>query len=306
MFKSVNLYLLLLLTTLSCKTNPEFKLSKASFDEVEKSSLDSTLTDNLLTNYDLKNPDKIWKLDDSLKEISGINILENGNAVAIEDLRPIIYEIDLRADTGRIINKRTFFNSGKNKLDLEDLAVVGNDIYALWSHGVIFKIADWRTNNKSVEIDTRLSKKNNTEGMAFDQATGNLLIACKNEAGLEDEKKSTKAVYQFDPVKQQLLDAPFITINKKDFKEIASQKVAFNPSAIAINPVTGNIFIISTKDNKCVAVYTAKGKLIDFSFLDDTLMPQPEGICFDKKGNLFISTEGKGNLSPAILRFAKK
>ncbi len=306
MFKFINLYLIILVTALSCKSNPEFKLSKDSFDEVEKSNIDSTLTDKLLNNYDLKSPSKKWKLDDSLKEISGINILENGNAVAIEDLRPVIYEIDLKADTGRIIDKKTFFNTDKDKMDMEDLAVVGNDIYALWSHGVIFKIAEWRTNNKSEEMDTRLNKKNNTEGMAFDPATGNLLIACKNDAGLEDEKKSTKAIYQFDPGKQKLLEAPFITINKKDFKKITSQKISFNPSAIAINPVTGNIFIISTKDNKCIAVFTSKGRLVDFSFLDEKMLPQPEGLCFDKKGNLYISTEGKGNVAPAILQFAKK
>jgi hypothetical protein len=28
--------------------------------------------------------------------------------------------------------------------------------------------------------------------------SGNLLVACKDDAGLEDEKKSTRAIYEFD------------------------------------------------------------------------------------------------------------
>ncbi|MEO6905999.1 MAG: SdiA-regulated domain-containing protein, partial [Ginsengibacter sp.] len=89
-------------------------------------------------------------------------------------------------------------------------------------------------------------------------------------------------------------------IHKKDFEELAKDKISFNPSAIAIHPITHEIYLLSTKDNKCMAVYNRDGKLISFQSIDSDLMPQPEGICFSPDGKLYISSEGKkgdpGNL----------
>lgn len=292
---------------LSCKSNPDFKLDNSVFKEADKTNRDTSRTGKPLSVYNLTHPDSIWKLDVSLNEISGINILSNGNIIALEDLHPILYEIKKsKNDSGIIIKKSTFFNTDKDKLDMEDLAVIGNDVYAIWSHGTIFKIKDWRNNSKSEELKTSLDKKNNTEGLAFDAASGKLLIACKNDAGLKDEKKSTRAIYEFDIQKNEMNQTPLFLINKKDFKKIESEKISFYPSAIAVNPVTGDIYVTSTKDTKCLAVFTSKGILKDFQYLNGDIMPQPEGMCFDKVGNLYISSEGKGSVAPAIFRFSVK
>ena len=84
-----------------------------------------------------------------------------------------------------------------------------------------------------------------------------------------------------------------------DFK-IADEKLEFNPSAIAVHPVTHDIYLLSTRDNKCMAVYSHQGILKAFQYIDAELMPQPEGICFSPDGKLYISSEGKkgepGNL----------
>jgi hypothetical protein len=87
-----------------------------------------------------------------------------------------------------IINKTEFKETDKEKFDFEDLAVIGDTVYALWSHGAIFKIVNKKKGVTSERTKTWLKKDNNTEGLAYDPVSGNLLVACKDDAGLEDQK----------------------------------------------------------------------------------------------------------------------
>ena len=86
------------------------------------------------------------------------------------------------------------------------------------------------------KIKTSLNKENNTEGLCYDPVTQKLLIACKNESGVEGESKSTKAVYQFDMSTEKLIGQPFLLIHKKDFEKVTDEKLDFFPSAIAVHP----------------------------------------------------------------------
>ena len=96
---------------------------------------------------------------------------------------------------------------------------------------------------------------------------------------------------------------PFMLIEKKDFKKIADEKFNFYPSAIGVHPITGDIYVLSTKDTKGLARFSHDGKLKDFQWIDKGLMPQPEGLCFSPDGTLFISSEGKHGKPAQILRF---
>jgi uncharacterized protein YjiK len=149
-------------------------------------------------------------------------------------------------------------------------------------------------------------KKNNTEGLCYDPVTKKLLIANKDDSGLKNEKKSTKAVYSFDMASQKLDVNPFLIIKEKDFETIAGDKIKFNPSAIAVHPKTNDIYILSTRDTKCMAVFSRDGKLKSFKLIDEDLMPQPEGICFSSEGVLYISSEGKKGEPGNLFQFDKK
>ena len=253
--------------------------------------------------YDLSKPVNKWELPPQLKEISGIVKLDNNQVLAIEDLHPTLYILNLNNGKASIADTISFYETARDKFDIEDVAVVGNDAYALWSHGSIFKITDWKKNKQVKEIETGLDKKNNTEGLAYDPISGNLLIACKNESGMEDEKKSARAIYELDIKKETLLDKPFLVIETKDLKEMSGDKVKFFPSGVAVNPITHEIYVISTRDTKCMAQFSHDGQLKSFSYLDKDLLAQPEGISFDPAGNLFISTEGKHGNPAYIYQF---
>ena len=258
------------------------------------------------TNYDLLKPVKSWALSDSLAEISGITFLKNERLIAIEDLHPILYEIKLGDSTSSIINKLEFRETDKEKFDFEDLAAIGDTVYALWSHGAIFKIIKQKKNFTSERMKTWLKKENNTEGLAYDPISGNLLVACKDDAGLEDVKKTTRAIYEFDIKADSLKPDPFMLVKKNDFENVAGEKVDFYPAAIAVHPVSHDIFIVSTKDTKCIAQFSHDGKLKAFDYLEKEMLPQPEGICFDTKGDLYISTQARHGKQAYIYKFSLK
>ena len=251
-------------------------------------------------NYDLKNPNHTWKLPGQLVEVSGNTWIDKDHLILIEDLHPNLYLVKIDDKNATLEKTIPFAVEDKEKFDIEDVTYVNNTVYALWSHGILFKISDWQTKPQVEQIKTFLSKENNTEGLCYDPVTQKLLVACKDASNVADEKKSTKAVYAFDMAVNKLNDQPFLLIHKKDFEKVADQKLDFNPSAIAIHPVTHDIYLLSTRDNKCMAVYSHDGTLKAFQFIDKELMPQPEGICFSPEGKLYISSEGKkvgpGNL----------
>ena len=271
-------------------------------DKTLKNEINDQLT---ISGFDLKHPSQTWKLPEQLKEISGIVKLGGDSLLAIEDLHASLYFLKLQNPNASIIATLPFAANQKDKFDIEDVTIIGDTIYALWSHASVFKIWNWRSKIQSKEFSTFLDKKNNTEGLAYDPVSGDLLIACKKESGDEDEKKSTRAVYEFDVKTGELKPEPFLLIEKKDFKKFIADKVEFFPSGIAVHPFSHDIYIISTKGNKCIACYSHSGQLKSFEYLDKDLLPQPEGICFDASANLYISTEGKHGEAAAIYEFAK-
>lgn len=253
--------------------------------------------------YDLARPAKSWTLPDELKEISGNAWVDANHLLVIEDLHPVLYLLRLENDKAVIEKKIPFAPIGDKKFDIEDVTLAGNTAYALWSHGVLYKIDNWQTNPQVKELSTDLDKANNTEGLCVDPVSHNLLIACKNEAGMGDEKKSDRAIYLFDIQKEKLQKDPFLVIEKKEFKTLIGEKIDFFPSAVAVHPSSHEVYLLSTKENKCMVKYSYDGKIQAFESINKDLMPQPEGICFGPDGTLFISTEGKHGAPAKIYRF---
>lgn len=299
MIHKIASYAIVLFSFVSCATNTGSDKAGPVIVDVSSKKGDASSPGKEYT-YELKNPTHTWKLPDQLVEVSGNTWVDNDHLILIEDMHPLLYLVKLDDKNATLEKTVKFKDEDKEKFDIEDVTLVDGVVYALWSHGTLFKINDWKGNPKVDEIETFLKKENNTEGLCYDPVTKKLLVACKDESGVSGEKKSTKAVYDFDMSNNTLNEQPFMLIHKGDFKELADEKLDFNPSAIAVHPVTHDIYLLSTRDNKCMAVYSHDGKLKAFQFIDKDLMPQPEGICFSPEGKLYISSEGKkgeaGNL----------
>ena len=295
--------LLLLVAFTSCANN-----SGTDKTNVADKTKDTSIVDKKNPGsgaYDLAKPNHKWRLPDQLVEVSGNAWLDANHLVLIEDLHPALYLIKLDDKNATLEKTIPFAETEKDKVDIEDVAIVDNTVYALWSHGALFKIADWQSTPKVDEIKTGLTKENNTEGLCYDPVSKTLLIACKDDAGIADDKKSAKAVYQFDINKQTLMPSPYMVIHKKDFEKITGDKLDFNPSAIAVNPITHDIYILTTRDNKGMAIFSHDGMLKSYQTIDNEMMPQPEGICFSPDGKLYISSEGKKGEPGNLFEFDK-
>lgn len=254
--------------------------------------------------YDLSKPAQTWELPASLKEVSGNAWIDDRHLLVIEDLHPQLYLIRLDQDA-QIEKQIPFMEQQDKKFDLEDVALSGDTAYALWSHGDIYQVTNWKDKPVIQQWETGLSKKNNTEGLCVDPVSHDLLVACKNKTE-GDEKKSSRAIYRFDRKQEQIVSEPFLLIRKKDFEKKGYDVPAFYPSAIAVQPKTHDIYVLSTRETKGLAVYSYEGALQSFQSIDPELMPQPEGICFSANGDLYITTEGKHGDSPKALKFHKK
>ena len=293
---------------IGCNSNNSHKNGLNAGEDLSGTSVDSSKGYNKETgyHYDLKNPKRTWNLPSSLVEVSGNTWVNKTHLILIDDRHPNLYLIKIDDKEAVLEKTIPFQDDEKDKFDIEDVTIVNNIVYALWSHGILFKITNWNSRPVVKEIPTFLSKENNTEGLCYDPVTKKLLIACKYNSGIADAGKSTKAVYQFDMDTEKLEKNPFLIIHKKDFEKLAGNKLVFYPSAIAVHPVTHNIYLLSTRENKCMAVFNRAGTLISFQFIDEDLMPQPEGICFSPEGNLYISSEGKKGAPGKLLEFDVK
>ena len=284
----------------SCQNNTQEK--KSSPDKKENTGIVSESKTSF--SYDLKKPTHSWVLPSELVEVSGNTWMDKNHLILIEDLNPNLYYVKFDDKTATLEKTVPFAETEKDKVDIEDVTIVDNVVYALWSHGALYKITNWQNKPEVEKIKTGLSKDNNTEGLCFDPVTKLLLIALKDNPGTGDD--SEKAVYSFNIEKSQLSEKPFMVIHPKDFKPITGNDLSFNPSAIAVHPITHDIYMLTTRDNKGMAVFTHDGVLKSYQSIDKELMEQPEGMCFNPQGKLIISSQGKKGDPGNVFEFDAK
>ncbi len=255
--------------------------------------------------FNFNAPDRKIELDSQLIEISGITIFNNDTSLlAIQDESGIVYQIS--SNTGKIQRQVSFTPKG----DFEDIQYAPPFVYVNKSNGTIFQLDD--KNFKVLKtFDSGLNKENDIEGMFYSSGTQSLLLSCKGPLEIKPEEFNRRAVFAYDLKKNKLGLAPVFSISKEAINDFISEakntsdaeglrsnyndkvkEFNFGPSAIAIDPITKNYFVLSSV-GKIMLVADQSGKITHIFKLKKDIYPQPEGMAFDSKGNLYISSEGK-------------
>lgn len=247
--------------------------------------------------YDFSTDDiEVVELPLKLNEISGIAFSTDGSLFGHNDEKGTIYQID--PTTGRIIK---FFQLGFFGLeeDFEDIEIVDDAFYLITSSGILYEFAEGSNLEKVKfkEINLGFSSKFEIESMCYDYETNSLLIASKNYPGKNNEGKRT--VYSFSLQNNRMNKIPRFLISLKELENKFGIKKFF-PSAISRQPETGNFFILSSKGDPSIIEINSKGDLVSGGKLNKKKHPQPEGLAFNKNGDLLISNEAVNN-SPTII-----
>lgn len=241
------------------------------------------------THYNFNQPHLIFGLPSTLNEVSGIYLLNDSIMLCQEDERGRLYLFNLKtAQLDKVIS----FGSAD---DYEDLTMLEGVVYLLNSKGTIVSVTNYLQEPLLVKYNTSLSQKNDAEGLCYDSVSQSFLIVCKEQQGERVVNKNEKVVYQFHLETNQIAENPFLIFTEANFK----------PSALAVHPITKNIFILSASKAKLLEI-ARDGSILSNFELKKSIFPQPEGLAFDKNGDLYISNEASGGQAKILLfKYAK-
>lgn len=253
--------------------------------------------------YDLSKPEK-YIMPDVLLEISGI-AFRNDNSdtlYAQQDEEGKVYALV----PGQKKNRETRFSK---RGDYEDIAIANGYVFLLRSYGTIFSFpeSELQADQASAVQEWKgLLPDGEFEGMYADTIRRLLYVLCKQCS--QDKGTNLVSGYTLRWGADSILvrDSSFSIsadfIFEKSGKK-KGKKQRFEPSALARHPKTGDWFIVSSV-NKLLVITNAQWAVQGVYALDPGRFRQPEGIAFDKDGNLFISNEGDELSNGNVLRFA--
>lgn len=233
--------------------------------------------------YDLETPDDTYKLPEYLDEVSALTFYANRQLALLDDEygRMFIYDVEEE----KIVQRVRFKGNG----DFEGIERVGNYVYAIESKGDLFK---FKVNMEGVveKIETPFKKVNNVEGLGYDPFKNRLLFGLKDSGDVGNFKVKGRAIYSYDLSSEKFIDEPSFVILKKDLERVVGDDFRFKPSAVAVHPITSEIYVLSAND-RAIIVFNADGSPKNLTRLKRKKFPQPEGIAFFPDGTLFISNE---------------
>jgi len=299
-------FLSFLIVSISSCLSPKPKESKLIIHKSE----------NFNISYDLADADIKYKLPGKLVEISGLSIMNDTTIACVQDELGELYNFNLNKS---VITSRTPF--GKEG-DYEGVACADSLLYVLRSSGKIYEVKHFKEDSQStVKYRTPLRKINNPQGLTYDSANNRLLVASNGLIGDENSIENTRVIYAFDLQKKELDSIPVIVFTIDDIYDFldvgsiekASEQfskffskgdggmLAFETSGIGIHPISGDYYMVSSKDNFFM-ILSKEGKFRYIRQLDAKLFRKPEGITFLPNGDLLISNEGMNEIAN-ITRF---
>lgn len=288
----------LLLICAGCK-------ERLSPEEVEARRVYSELMNSYRFPYQLFRPDSIYELPEPLREISGLGITSTGEVGCIQDERGLIFIYDTEM---REVNRRIGF---AKDADYEGVTFVGADAFVLRNNGNIYRVATFDTGKPDKEkYKSLLNRKNNTKGIAYEPGKDRVLVVCQDGYRTGGEFIERMAVFAYDIDSNTVADsvAYHLTLDQvklyaklaapESYKEVFpmffgnKRTFAAYPSAIAVHPKTGNIYIASGVAH-LLFILNPEGKLVHIERLREDTYMQIEGMAFRENGTLLLASEGK-------------
>lgn len=270
--------------------------------------------------YDFEKPESTHKLPSILNEISGQTIIDDSTIACIQDENGIIFIYDTK--TNSIRQQITFAGDG----DYEGICKVNEDLFILRSDGVLYQVSQFSsTTPATTEFITGIPA-DNSEGLCYDSLGNRLLIACKSRIGDTKKDKDLRAVYAFDLTAKRLSSEPAyqfsvfkllefaevyeIEIPSKTKKKGAVPDFKFKMSALAVHPITHDLYILSATDHALMVYgYEHRDQRSDYirhlEMLDEKTFNKAEGISFYKNGDVLITNEAQDK-KPTLLKFTYK
>ena len=250
-----------------------------------------TVDDDYYFPFNFDRLDRVVRLDKKLDEISGLCMgFTDDQLFAIQDEDGMLFLVN--AISGEIIHSIKYGDD----LDYEGVARVGETIYVLEADGDLhyFEYQDSITEATSTKIETRFSYRNDTEGICFDSLTNSLLIAPKEQQlNAAEENGRRRGIYAFDLEAMDMLSQPSYYVDELEIGQIiygTNREYVFKPSGIAIDPITQDIFVLSSV-GKALVVIDRDSEIKHVELLETGTFRQPEGITFSPEGDLYISSE---------------
>jgi uncharacterized protein YjiK len=259
--------------------------------------------------YTISSPARVMSLAPELTEISGITWLKEQTLAAVQDELGTVFV--LSAATGEIQGRYSVGGPG----DYEDIAALSEHrVLILRSDGTLLEAELRDPSQPARAYPSAFPGKYDMEGLHWEAATKTLLIACKDDPvapadqrrvySLADYTSAQAPAYQYVSLTeiQHMLQDSARTPKEQEraSKFFDDPEDAFQPSGIARHPISGDLYLIAARGSLLVVV-SPDYRLLAVRHLAGKTFPQPEGICFDPKGNLYISSEGKDG--PGLLLF---
>lgn len=258
--------------------------------------------------YELDQPLRKLILPAILREASAVSYIDGSQVGIVQDEQGTLFIYSLVAD--RVMREIDFADQG----DYEGLVMDRDEAWVLRSDGTLFHLGGLHGNAVNVtRLDTHLQGKDDTEGLALDSAHRQLLIGLKGLPKIDGKRRKDKrAIYAFRLDEQTLSPGPYFLLDMAEIKRVyssqlpggaaekfdADKKSDFQPSDLAVHPVTGHLYHIAAR-GQLLVVSDRSGQVYFVRELPKSVFRQPEGISFDPRGNLIIVSEGGG--SEAVL-----
>ena len=234
--------------------------------------------------YDLLAPDTVYELPDLLREVSGIALADERQLLCVQDELGAVFSYDLVE--GRITDMIRFTDVG----DFEDITVHNDRVTVLRSDGHLVELS--LHHRKVLREQPPALPSLNHEGLFTDARTGDRYVVSK-----EAPVTGPADIRQVHRVLGDGTIEPYRTLSATSVAEalnrcqatLAQRGVRFPPSAAALHPITGALYVLSASD-RLLVVFDEGPPLVHP--LPADIFYKPEGIAFRPNGDMLISNEG--------------